>query len=241
MGLTYSRPYTARASVPWYGDLPQGQLDASGKMYMRNRYYDPVTGRFTQEDPIGLAGGSNLYGFGGGDPVNFSDPFGLTRCPPCSSVGVRGAVGGAAGAAAAASALVSATSAPDVVAAGIDQAIDYLKDKLQVKFVTYTRIGPDASVYSGRARGVGDPQSIVNARARLHPSRLDVFGPPRVDVWATGPEGYVAIRGREQQLIDAHGRAQSEGGTSANLIRGVNKMVFPLFDAAATAKFGPLP
>lgn len=34
---------------------------------------------FTQEDPIGLAGGLNLYGFAGGDPVNFSDPFGL--CP----------------------------------------------------------------------------------------------------------------------------------------------------------------
>ncbi|HEV8498612.1 MAG TPA: RHS repeat-associated core domain-containing protein, partial [Gemmatimonadaceae bacterium] len=81
MGLTYTRPYTARAAVAWYGDLPQGQLDASGKMYMRNRYYDPTTGRFTQEDPIGLAGGSNLYGFAGGDQVNYSDPFGL--CPMC--------------------------------------------------------------------------------------------------------------------------------------------------------------
>jgi len=46
---------------------------------MRNRYYDPATGQFTQEDPIGIAGGLNLYGFAGGDPVNFSDPFGL--CP----------------------------------------------------------------------------------------------------------------------------------------------------------------
>ena len=33
--------------------------------------------------PIGLAGGLNLYGFANGDPVNFSDPFGL--CPPCGS------------------------------------------------------------------------------------------------------------------------------------------------------------
>jgi uncharacterized protein RhaS with RHS repeats len=50
-------------------------------MYMRNRYYDPATGRFTQQDPIGLAGGLNLYGFANGDPVNLSDPFGLA--PDC--------------------------------------------------------------------------------------------------------------------------------------------------------------
>ncbi|MCL4215059.1 MAG: hypothetical protein KJZ74_14205 [Gemmatimonadales bacterium] len=36
--------------------------------------------QFTQQDPIGIAGGANVYGFAGGDPVNFSDPFG--RCPP---------------------------------------------------------------------------------------------------------------------------------------------------------------
>jgi len=34
-------------------------------------------GLFTQEDPIGIAGGLNLYGYAGGDPINFSDPFGL--------------------------------------------------------------------------------------------------------------------------------------------------------------------
>lgn len=38
-------------------------------------------GRFTQEDPIGIAGGLNLYGYANGDPINFSDPFGL--CPTC--------------------------------------------------------------------------------------------------------------------------------------------------------------
>jgi RHS repeat-associated protein len=64
----------------WQGSLLEAKRDGSGWEYKRARVYDPQTGRFTQEDPIGLAGGLNLYGFANGDPVNFSDPFGL--CPP---------------------------------------------------------------------------------------------------------------------------------------------------------------
>ncbi|MDP1858153.1 MAG: RHS repeat-associated core domain-containing protein [Gemmatimonadaceae bacterium] len=56
------------------------------------RYHDPASGWFTQEDPIG-PGGLNLYGFADGDPVNFSDPFGLTGCDKqkqtCPSLGDR--------------------------------------------------------------------------------------------------------------------------------------------------------
>lgn len=63
--------------VSWTGGLIAQQRTMGGNLYMRNRYYDPVSGRFTQEDPIGLAGGLNVYGFANGDPVNFSDPFGL--------------------------------------------------------------------------------------------------------------------------------------------------------------------
>lgn len=47
-------------------------------MYRGNRYYDPATGQFTQEDALGPDGGMNAYGFARGDPVDFSDPFGLT-------------------------------------------------------------------------------------------------------------------------------------------------------------------
>jgi RHS repeat-associated protein len=68
----------------WVGSLANGQVGETGLEYRRNRYYDPQQGRFTQEDPIGLAGGVNLYGFGNGDAVNSSDPFGL--CPPELSV-----------------------------------------------------------------------------------------------------------------------------------------------------------
>jgi RHS repeat-associated protein len=66
----------------WTGSLVNGSFGENGLEYRRNRYYDPQQGRFTQEDPLGLAGGMNLYGFAGGDPVNFSDPFGLTSCTP---------------------------------------------------------------------------------------------------------------------------------------------------------------
>jgi RHS repeat-associated protein len=51
-----------------------------GFTYLRNRWYDPATGRFLTQDPIGLAGGVNLYAYAGNDPVQFSDPFGL--CDP---------------------------------------------------------------------------------------------------------------------------------------------------------------
>ena len=61
----------------WWGGLVDGMRDASGQMYMRNRYYDPATGQFTQPDPIGIAGGLNSYGFASGDPVTYSDPYGL--------------------------------------------------------------------------------------------------------------------------------------------------------------------
>lgn len=64
----------------WLGNVMRDQRDGSGLLYRRNRYYNPQTGRFTQEDPIGLAGGMNAYGFADGDPVSFSDPFWLAVC-----------------------------------------------------------------------------------------------------------------------------------------------------------------
>jgi RHS repeat-associated protein len=66
----------------WLGSLLSDKQDKTGTFYRRNRVYDPLTRQFTQEDPIGLAGGLNVYGFASGDPVTFTDPFGLMSCPP---------------------------------------------------------------------------------------------------------------------------------------------------------------
>src|SRR5207245_1714014 len=54
---------------------------SGGFVYLRNRWYDPRTGRFLTQDPIGLAGGVNLYSYAGNNPVAYSDPFGLL-CKP---------------------------------------------------------------------------------------------------------------------------------------------------------------
>ncbi len=47
---------------------------------VRARWYDPVLGRFISEDPLGLSAGINPYVFANNDPVNGSDPSGLSEC-----------------------------------------------------------------------------------------------------------------------------------------------------------------
>lgn len=53
----------------------------SGLHYNLFRYYDPdVPGRFLSSDPIGLAGGINLYRYAP-NPLGWVDPLGLDRFP----------------------------------------------------------------------------------------------------------------------------------------------------------------
>lgn len=83
---------------------------ASGVVLTLNRGYEPETGRWLSADPLGEAGGLNLYGYVGGDPVNFWDPDGqhpalksmaastamLSAALAANSPGVAGAAAGAA-------------------------------------------------------------------------------------------------------------------------------------------------
>jgi RHS repeat-associated protein len=53
---------------------------ATGLVRFGARDYDPLTGRWTNKDPIRFSGGdTNLYGYVTQDPVNFVDPSGTTK------------------------------------------------------------------------------------------------------------------------------------------------------------------
>jgi RHS repeat-associated protein len=54
---------------------------ASGLYLTKNRPYDPVLERWTTPDPIGEAGGINLFQFVGNNPINGIDPLGLDKSP----------------------------------------------------------------------------------------------------------------------------------------------------------------
>ena len=49
----------------------------TGLQYNWHRYYDLGTGRYLRPDPIGLAGGINLYSYANLNPVILIDPLGL--------------------------------------------------------------------------------------------------------------------------------------------------------------------
>ena len=82
--VTLVRQYDAWGNLASGGDQPGyaftgREWDPEVKLYYyRARYYEPGVGRFFSEDPVGLAEGVNLYVYVRNDPVQFSDPTGLT-------------------------------------------------------------------------------------------------------------------------------------------------------------------
>jgi RHS repeat-associated protein len=88
--------FGALIGVTGSGGSPLGGVGYSGAgtpnarggfVYLRNRWYDPQSGRFLTQDPIGMAGGVNLYSYAGNNPIAYADPFGL--CDPVKDPGCR--------------------------------------------------------------------------------------------------------------------------------------------------------
>ncbi|WP_373651127.1 RHS repeat-associated core domain-containing protein [Schlesneria sp. DSM 10557] len=72
--------HTGTSDTPYQyvGDLGYRQDPDTGSLNLRERMYDPKTGRFESEDPLREdAGDSNFYRYVANDPINSSDPSGL--------------------------------------------------------------------------------------------------------------------------------------------------------------------
>ncbi|EKA3906835.1 DUF4329 domain-containing protein, partial [Escherichia coli] len=57
--------------------IPEGVIRTDDERTHRHRYYDPLQGRYITQDPIGLKGGWNLYGYQL-NPISDIDPLGLS-------------------------------------------------------------------------------------------------------------------------------------------------------------------
>ena len=72
------------------------QDEGNGIFLMQQRFYDSASGRFFQRDPLGFAAGSNLYGFGGNNPMSNADPTGKFIDPfslACYGLAITAVVG----------------------------------------------------------------------------------------------------------------------------------------------------
>ena len=66
----------------------QDEVADTGLMMMGHRFYAPDHGRFLNRDPIGFAGGLNLFEYAGGRPVSYIDPNGLDETSTALNEGV---------------------------------------------------------------------------------------------------------------------------------------------------------
>ncbi|MFC8076349.1 RHS repeat-associated core domain-containing protein [Streptomyces sp. NPDC057307] len=72
----YGQPTTSGSASTNPYTFTGRESDGTGLLYYRNRYYDPESGRFISQDPIGYAGGTNLYQYALSSPTTYTDPSG---------------------------------------------------------------------------------------------------------------------------------------------------------------------
>ncbi|MFC7339374.1 RHS repeat-associated core domain-containing protein [Haloferula chungangensis] len=79
MTITQNAGYLGGCDFGYTGHFTRTALVAGKTELVLAHYraYDPALGRWLSEDPLGIEGGVNLYGYVGADPANAWDPYGL--------------------------------------------------------------------------------------------------------------------------------------------------------------------
>jgi len=203
----------------------------SGNDYFGARYYASTMGRFLSPDwsakaePVPYARlddpqSLNLYVYGGNNPLIHIDADGHCwpqwACNFFSNVGQRFANTWNYG-------YFKTNSQVDAIAkqgAGRLKANGYSPEGLHKSdllraatlgagaksFQTYLKHHPNLEPYAGRTSGTGTPEENVQLRDRSrHHMNEKGYGEAELDKSSSNPD---AIRGREQQLIEANGGAQ---------------------------------
>ena len=221
---------------------------ATGLSYMQQRYYDPEVGLFLSVDPVTAydmpSTNFNRYVYARNNPYKFSDPDGRLWWTIPTFIGMMTYADNAN--APGPNDTPSSNPPGEQIAAAIPgggravagvRAMAKMADKTHT---TYTRSKEDGTTYSGRTSGKGSPeQQVANRTSR--PDRVaktqEGYGPASVDKHSQSSD---AIRGREQQNIERHGGARSQGGTSGNQINGVsaNNPKADSYQRACSKEFG---
>jgi RHS repeat-associated protein len=154
----------------------------TGLHYNYFRDYEPGTGRYVQSDPIGLAGGLNVYAYLDGNPLSYVDPLGLAKAIPgdAGSIGPGFGMGGGVGRGGSGGGARAPTfpSSPEAMS-------DFLK--------LPGRSIPDSAKTPGRGKVEWCPSDKVRITYEQHPYH------PNAPDWHRGPHWHVDIPGQRHQ------------------------------------------
>ena len=218
--------YGASASAPpdpfGFGGQFGYYTDAeTGLQLCSHRYYDSATGRFLTRDPLGYAGGLNLYAYCANNPVNSADPSGFN---PQSDGGDGGGNGG--------------TSPDGLPRMWYDDLADNDQSVYGPLIDGLHRMG-FGSPLSNSLLGGADPSNILSGINDLGhlPQNIGHLG----EASATGGAGGVAkdLVTAATVVLLAVGGANASGKESITLFRAVKDD--ELADIAATRRFSNPP
>jgi RHS repeat-associated protein len=200
---------------------------------------NPLSVQFASQNGSYYASNQSGAGIGGISTRNSMLAFGATA----SAIGAEVTAGSLADSIMGMASRAAASPTIGALLLPLSLSGDTRQDRTEV-YVTYTRTNPVTNdVYSGRTSGFADEtvQQILNRRAAGQPLlNSEGFSAPVLDQVSTDSG---AIRGREQQLIDYNGGAQSVGGDARNKINGVADFNInrPSYINRSIDQFGPLP